>query len=515
MTASTGSNKRIAKNTMMLYIRMIFLMLISLYTSRVVLQVLGVTDFGIYNAVGGFVSILAFINNSMSIAVQRYIAYDLGRGNLQSMNRIFNMALIIHGFIAVAVAVLVESIGYYFLTHYMKFPAERFEAAVWVFHFSVLACCIRFLQVPYNAVLISFERMNVFAYLSIIEGILNLAIVYLLQIGTFDKLELYAVLTSGVAILLVFLYSLYCKIKVKEIKLRWMWDKSLFHQLLSFASWSALGEIAWATTGQGVNVLLNIFFGPVVNAARGIAYQVLGAVTRFVQNFQTAVNPQIIKRYASGDLKGMWHLTGRSTCFSFYLLFFLSLPLFLRMDYVLVLWLGQEPPYLVVFCRLVLIGALTDVLSNLLATVVKAYGRIRNYQFIVSFVLMLNLPVSYLFLKLGARVESVFFIYIAISLLLFFIRLLLIRRMMDFHVGSYLGDVMRPAFRVSLLSIPVPLIGHLYLDDDFVGLLCVCLLSCLSVAASVYMAGLSCSERKTLNKKLACYIEKIKKHHDV
>lgn len=497
----------------MLYIRMIFLMLISLYTSRVILQVLGVTDFGIYNAVGGFVSILAFINSSMSIAVQRYLSYDLGRGDMQSLNRVFSMALIIHALIAVVVAVLSESIGYYFLTHYMKFPEERCEAAVWVFHFSVLACCIRFLQVPYNAVLISFERMSVFAYLSIIEGILNLAIVYMLQIGTFDKLELYAVLTAGVAILVVMIYALYCKLKVKDIKLRWIWDSNLFRQLWGFASWSALGEIAWAATGQGVNVLLNIFFGPVVNAARGIAYQVLGAVTRFVQNFQTAVNPQIIKRYASGDMEGMRYLTGRSTCFSFYLLLFLTLPLFLRMDYVLVLWLGQEPPYLAIFCRLVLIGALTDVLSNLLATVVKAYGQIRNYQLAVSFILMLNLPVSYLSLKLGASVESVFIVYIAISLLLFFIRLLLIHRMMDFHVGKYLREVAGSAIRVSALSVPLPLVAHIYLKYDLIGLLGVCLLSSLSVAAAVYVTGLSRTERKNINAKFALNIQKIKKRH--
>lgn len=508
MTAPIGSSKRIAKNTVMLYIRMIFLMLISLYTSRVILQVLGVTDFGIYNAVGGFVSILAFINGSMSIAVQRYLAYDWGRGDLQSLNRVFNMALIIHGLIAVVVAVLVESIGYYFLTHYMKFPAERYDAAVWVFHFSVFACCIRFLQVPYNALLVSFERMDAFAYLSIIEGILNLAIVYLLQIGAIDKLKLYAVLTAGVAVLVVGMYALYCRLKVKEIKLKLQWDNRLFRQLLSFASWSALVEISWAATGQGVNVLLNIFFGPVVNAARGIAYQVLGAVNRFVMGFQTAVNPQIIKRYAAGELHSMQNLLIRGTCYSYYLLLFLSLPLFLRMDFILNLWLGQEPPHLVMFCRLVLLGALTDILSNLIPTVAKAYGNIRNYQIIVSVVLMLNLPLSYLVLKLGAPAESVFVVYILISISLFVVRLLLITRMVKLQVKAYLKQVLFPAIFVSALSVPIPLFAHLNVENNFGGFVVVSILSCICVLIAIYTIGLTQLERNIVRKKFQSYIKR-------
>ena len=512
MTSPSENNKRIAKNTALLYVRMAVTLLVQLYTSRVVLQVLGVTDFGIYNAVGGVVAMLAFINSSMSLAVQRYLSYDLGRGDMASLNRTFNLSLLIHGLIAVVVALLAETAGYYFLTHYMNFPAARYEAACWVFHFSVLTCCVRFFQVPYTALVISFERMGIFAYLSIGEAVLGLAIVYLLQVGTLDKLELYAVLVSGVTLLITAMYAVYSLLKIREIKLRPTWDGPLFRRLLGFASWSALGELAWAATGQGVNVVLNLFFGPVVNASRGIAYQVLGAVSRFTQSFQMAVNPQIIKRYAAGNVRGMEALVFRSTCFSYYLLLLLTLPLFLRMEYVLELWLGQVPPHLTAFCRLTLLGAMTDILSNLQATVAKAYGRIRNYQLVVAGVLMLNLPLSYAALKLGAPAESVFLVYIAVSVSLFFVRLWLIRRMVGLRVRDYLRGVLLPVLRVSVVVLPLPLVAHSLLAETLPGLVGVVAVSCLSVALAVYAAGLTATERQTVRARSSILIRKIMKH---
>lgn len=512
MTTTTENNKRIAKNTLMLYVRMIVTMLVLLYTSRVILQTLGVEDFGIYNAVGGVVAMLSFVNNSMSIAVQRYLSYDLGRKDMVSLNHTFNMALVTHLLIAVVVALLAETIGYYFLKRYMNFPDSRFEAAQWIFHFSVLTCCIRFLLVPYNALIISFERMNIFAYLSIGEAVFGLAIVYLLQIGDADKLKLYAVLVFFVAVLITAMYAVYCWLNIKEVKFRITWDKQLFRRLLSFASWSALGEMGWAATGQGVNVVLNIFFGPIVNAARGIAYQVLAAVNRFVQSFQMAVNPQIIKQYAAGEIQGMQTLVYRSTCFSFYLLLLISLPLALRIEYVLWLWLGQIPPHLSLFCRLVLIGALTDVLSNLLATVAKAYGNIRNYQLTVAGILIMNLPVSYAVLKLGAPAWSVFVVYIGISITLFFVRLFLIRRMVDLGIRAYLRGVLTPTLRVTVVAVPIPIVLHLFLPDNILGFCGVVLGSCLCVLLASYGVGLPPSERLLVRNHIRLYLHKMLNH---
>ena len=330
--------------------------------------------------------------------------------------------------------------------------------------------------------------------------------------GTLDKLELYAVLVSGVTLLITAMYAVYSVMKIKEIKLRPTWDGPLFRRLLGFASWSALGELAWAATGQGVNVVLNLFFGPVVNASRGIAYQVLGAVSRFTQSFQMAVNPQIIKRYAAGNIRGMEALVFRSTCFSYYLLLLLTLPLFLRMEYVLELWLGQVPPHLTAFCRLTLLGAMTDILSNLQATVAKAYGRIRNYQLVVAGVLMLNLPLSYAALKLGAPAESVFLVYIAVSVSLFFVRLWLIRRMVGLRVRDYLRGVLLPVLRVSVVVLPLPLVAHSLLAETLPGLVGVVAVSCLSVALAVYATGLTATERQTVRARSSILIRKIMKY---
>lgn len=508
MTNTTQNNKRIAKNTLMLYARMIVTMLVTLYTSRVILQTLGVMDFGIYNAVGGVVAMLGFINNSMSIAVQRYLSYDLGCKDMESLNRTFNMALVIHLLIAGIVALLAETIGYYFLTRYMNFPPSRFEAALWIFHFSVLTCCVRFLMVPYNALIISFERMNIFAYLSIGEAVFGLLIVYLLQIGDADKLKLYAVLVFVVSVLITAMYAVYCRLKIKEIKFRITWDKTLFRRLLSFASWSALGEMGWAATGQGVNVVLNLFFGPVVNAARGITFQVSAAVNRFVQSFQMAVNPQIIKQYAAGEVQSMQTLVYRSTCFSFYLLLLLSLPLALRIEYILWLWLGQVPPYLALFSRLVLLGALTDVLSNLLATVVKAYGNIRNYQLIVASVLIMNLPLSYVVLKLGAPAWSVFVVYVGVSVTLFFVRLWLIRRMMHLSIRAYLRGVLVPTLRVFVVAVPLPVVLHLFLPHTLAGFCGVVFGSMVCVLLASYGVGLTSAERQTVSNRIRIYLKK-------
>ncbi len=491
----SANNKRIAKNTAFLYVRMIITLLVLLYTSRVVLRVLGVTDFGIYNAVGGVVTLLSFINSSMSIAVQRYLSFDLGKADIASLNKTFNLALLIHFVIAVVVALLAETAGYYLLTHYMKFPPERYDAVLWVFHFSILTCCVRMLQVPYNALVIAFERMGIFAYLSIGEAVLGLSILYILQLGDFDRLKLYAVLVFVVATLITALYALYTSFKIKEIKIRPTWDRPLFQKLLSFASWSALGEMAWAGTMQGVNIVLNIFFGPVVNAARGIAYQVLGAINRFVQGFLTAVNPQVIKRYASGNVQGTFSLTYRAICFSFYLLLFLSLPVILRTEYVLGLWLGQVPPHLVAFCQLALVGTGIDALSNPLATVAKAYGKIRAYQLTVSAILILNLPLSYLGLKLGLRPESSFVIYLFVSAMLIVTRLILLKKMVGMQATDYIRQVAFPIAKWIAVALPVPFILNYFIPQNFGGFVCTTLLSCLCLAIATFFIGLKHGER--------------------
>jgi len=506
MSDSINNNQRIAKNTVMLYGRMIVMLLVSLYTSRVVLQTLGVTDYGIYNVVGGVVALLGFVSNSMSISVQRFLSYDIGKNDIVSLNRTFNTSVIVHLFIALLIFLLGETIGLYFVTHHMNFPPERYSAAVWVFHFSLIACLFKIIQVPYNALIISYERMEIFAYLSIVEAVLNLGIVFLLTLGTFDRLVLYAILLMVVSLFVCLLYGGYCRFKIRDVKNELIFDSQCFNRLIGFASWSALGEMAWAGTLQGVNIVLNMFFGPAVNAARGISYQVLNAVNRFVQSFQMAVNPQIIKQYAAGDIMSMQKLVFRSTRFSFYLLLLLILPLILRTEYVMRLWLGEVPEYLVAFCRLILINAGLDLLSNLYATVAKAYGRIRNYQLIVSFVLFLNLPLSYLLLKLGYPPISTYWIYSLVSISLLFIRLLLIKKMVGLSISSYFREVIFPIFTVFLLSTPLPLFLNQFVGDTFWGLCLMVCISSISILGISFGVGITSTERLFFVNKIKAFI---------
>lgn len=344
--------------------------------------------------------------------------------------------------------------------------------------------------------------MGVFAYLSILEALLSLAIVVALLFVGGDKLILYASMLMLVSIIVSVAYCGYTTKNFREVKVRWQWDVKTGRQLLSFASWSALGEMSWCGTLQGVNIVLNLFFGPAVNASRGIAYQVMGAVKKFVQSFQMAMNPQIVKQYAAGDVESMKNLVCRGTCFSFYLLLFLSFPILLRSEYILYLWLGEIPPYLIVFTRLVIINALLDTLSNLFATVVKAYGKIRNYQIVVSLLLVLNLPFSYLLLKVGLPPESTFWIYGLISITLLFVRLFFMRKMVGLSISVFTSKVLLPIVLTVLCSLPIPVICNTYISDTFMGFVSVSLLSCVFLGLGILFIGLTKSERSFIFSKV-------------
>lgn len=322
MSQTSENNKRIAKNTLLLYVRMLFMMVVSLYTSRIVLNTLGVEDYGIYNVVGGIVTMFVFISNSMSSATQRYITFALGKGDKERLSTVFSTTLQIHTLIASVVVLLGETVGLWFLYDKMQIPAERMDAAFWVLQCSIVSTFVMIVSVPYNADIVAHEKMSAFAYISILEVLLKLAIVYLLVVFSFDKLILYAILVLAIQILIRFCYSIYCNRHFEETKYRRVWDKSLFKEMTGFAGWSMFGNMAGVLFGQGLNMLLNVFFGPVVNAARAVAMQVQGAIQQFVGNFQTALNPQITKTYSNGKMNEMHNLMFRSARFSFYLLFF-------------------------------------------------------------------------------------------------------------------------------------------------------------------------------------------------
>lgn len=507
---TTDNNKRIAKNTLLLYFRMLLMMFVTLFTSRVVLDKLGVTDYGIYNVVGGVVAMLGFLNSSMSNAVQRYLSFEIGKNNEAGVNRIFNVSLFAHAGIAVFVFVVMEIVGVWYLNTHMNIPAERMDAANWVLQCSIFTTLFTIVQVPYNAIIISKEQMGIYAYISILEVVLKLLVVYMLAIGNFDKLKLYSVLIMVVTIGIMMIYRSYCTRKYKEAKFKFIKDWNLLKQIVGFASWNMLGELAWVFTGQGVNIILNSFFGPVVNAARGLAEQVNGAVNRFVANFQTAVNPQLIKNYASDQLGEMKTLLFRSTRFSYYLLLALSLPIILKMDFILHLWLKEVPDYTTGFCQLVLVSSLVSTLSNLLAQVARAYGKIRNYQIIVSIFLFLNFPLSYIVLKFGGSPLSTMFVNIGINAMLLFVRLRLTNRMIQMTYGSFIRNVLFPVIIVTAVALVIPLTIYFMLDNSIISFIIVCLVSFVSVGVSTYALGMNANERLYILAAISKIITKIK-----
>ena len=394
MTGTEHNNKRVAKNTLFLYFRMILIMLVTLYTSRVILAELGIKDYGVYNVVGGVVMMFSFLNNCMSTSTQRFMTFALGKGDFKKLKDVFSASLNIHIVIGLIIVLLAETIGLWFVNNKLVIPEDRIIAANWVYQFSILTFCVNIIQVPYNAVLIAHEKMNVYAYISIIEAILKLCIVYLLIIVSTDKLIVYGILVFCVQLLIRAIYQIYCKRNYEECKFRLFWERDLYKQMSGFAGWNLFGSIAWLLRDQGLNIVLNLFFGPAINAARGIASQVSNAVMGFISNFQVALNPQITKNYAINNIEEMEKLSYLGVKFSFLLLFTMALPLCINIDYILHLWLVNVPNYSSIFIILIMIDSLVgNIFGVPFMTSLSATGNIRNYQIVVSCIILCILPI--------------------------------------------------------------------------------------------------------------------------
>ena len=465
MSNSIENNKRIAKNTLLLYFRMFFMMIVSLYTSRIVLSTLGIEDFGIYNVVGGVVSMFSFLNGAMATSTQRYLTFELGKeGNVDQMRKVFNASIIIHALISIFILILAETVGMWFIYSYMTIPDSRMDAALWVYQFSILSMIVLVMSVPYNACIIAHERMKVFAYISVLEVILKLLIVYILVLGDIDKLKLYAVLIFCVQLLIRFIYSNYCRRHFKETLFQLALNKKLLKEMTGFAGWNLVGSISFLGVVQGLNILLNIFFGPAVNAARGIAVQVQGTISNFSTNFQTALNPQIIKSYANKDLGYMHQLIFKSAKYSFLLLFFVSLPLMIEMQQILGWWLKVVPEHTVSFTRLVLISTMIDCMANSLIISAQATGKIRMYQICVGGILLLIVPLSYICLLFISAPEIVFIVNILVSLCAQIVRLYLLKNLIILNMYDYFKEVILKIIGVMSLSVILPLFVYFFLD---------------------------------------------------
>lgn len=509
MTNTSVNNKRIAKNTLLLYVRTLFIMLVTLYTSRVVLNTLGVTDYGIYNVVGGVVAMFGFINGSMSSATQRYITFALGKGDKENLQKVFCTALQIHVLIATLIIILGETVGLWFMYTQMQIPANRMDAAFWVLQCSIVSTAVMVISVPYNADIIAHEKMSAFAYISILEAVLKLAIVFALVLSPFDRLIFYAFLILAVQLLIRLCYSHYCSRHFEESKYRHVWDKSLFREMTGFAGWSMFGNLASVLFSQGLNMLLNVFFGPVVNAARAVSVQVQSAIQQFVGNFQMALNPQITKTYAKGEMDEMHKLMFRSARFSFYLLFFLSLPVLFETNFILTVWLKIVPDNTVVFLRIMICTSLLYTLSNPLMVANQATGKVRKYQAICGTILLLILPVSYICLLLGCPAYSVFIVHFVMESITQAVRMVLLRPLIGIRIRDYFRHIYLRVFVVVILSFILPFLVYEHMDDTVLRFFTVCIACVLSVGSVAYTLGLSSSERAFVHAKVVGICNKI------
>lgn len=505
---TSNNNKRIAKNTLLLYFRMFFMMAIGLYTSRVILDKLGEVDFGIYNVVGGFVTMFTIISGAMTTATQRFLSFEIGKGKDGDVKSIFSTMIYIHIFLALIILLVGETIGVWFLNNHMNFPTERYEAANWVFQFSLLVFMLNVVNVPYNGALIAYEKMSAFAYFSIVDAIFKLAICYIIVITPFDRLIMYAILMAMIQIVLLVMYFLYCRSKFSECRFTGKYNREYGKKVGFFVGWNLIGSFAGIAKEQGVNVVLNIFFGPAVNAARGLAYNVLSKLNGFVINFQMAMNPQIIKNYASGERDIMYKLVFRGAKFSYLLLLTLSLPVIIEAPFILDLWLKEVPEYTVVFLQIAIFTAMLNTLSNPLIVTMHATGKVRDYQIVVGGLSLLTLPLVYIALKFGAEPYHAMIIAFIVEFACHLARLYMLNRSISFPVLRFLSNVTFRVYAITLLATIIPVIVHNCIESEIPRFILVSIISLISTIEIGYFLGFKKEERAMIKEKVIRIIRK-------
>lgn len=511
ITDTKENNKRIAKNTLFLYARMLILMVVSLYTSRVILNALGIDDYGIYNVVGGVVAMFSILSGSLSAAISRFITFELGIGDKDKLKKVFCSAINVQVSLIVIITILLETVGLWFLNYKMVIPADRMEAANWVFQFSVFTFAVNLWTVPYNASIIAHEKMSAFAYISLFDAFAKLAIAFVILWNPIDRLIYYGILMLVVGQIQQSIYVWYCKKHFEECTYHLSFDKATTKEIFGFAGWNFIGAASAVLRDQGGNMLINLFFGPSVNAARGVAMSINGAVNGFVSNFQTALNPQITKNYASENHDYVFKLIFQGARLSYYILLVLALPIIFTAQYLLELWLGVVPEHAANFARLVLIFAMSESLSGPLVTVMLATGNIRNYQIIVGGCQLLNVPISYVLLKFGCPPETIFIVAIAVSVLCEMTRLVMLRGMIKLSVRGFLSKVYFNVIFVTVIACILPYIVKYYLGlDSFFDFLLICAVTGVSAIFAIYAIGCNKNDRELVHKAINAVIKRFK-----
>ncbi len=491
-----SNNKTIAKNTLFMYFRMFFTMCISLYTSRVVLATLGFSDYGIYNVVGGVIAMFGFLNGAMTNMTSRFITYYLGQNDFRRLNEVFSMAFFIHFCLAIIICFLGETIGLWFLNNKMVIPAERMTVAMIVYQLSIAATMMNIIAVPYTSAIIAHEKMSVYAYISILSSLFNLIIVSILTYAPFDRLAFYALLIFGIQILTFLFNLLYCNRFFIESRIRRVWDKSMLKDMGQFTGWSMFGNFSYVFYTQGLNILINMFCGPVVNAARGISVQVENAMAQFTTSIQTAINPQIIKSYSQDDSLRMKTLIFASSKYCFFLMLLLSLPVMLGADYILTLWLGDYPDHTTSFLRLTLLCVLLDTLINPLYTANLATGKVAIYNKSLAILSLSFIPLTYLGIKFTHMPEVVLVLNVIRNLLGIIVRMFIMRSQLNIGIREYVHNVASKVLLVSFIALLVPLLVYIKIGaDNLLTFVVISVSSVFSILFAVYIVGLDKNEK--------------------
>jgi O-antigen/teichoic acid export membrane protein len=491
-----SDNQKIARNTGILYFRMLIMMGVTLYTSRIVLSILGAEDFGIYNVVAGIVAMFSFLNNALSISTSRFLSFEIGRKDFVKLQQTFSSSLLIHIILAGIILVLAETVGLWFLKNKIVVPNERMDAAVYTYHTSVVVSLITILQVPYNASIIAREKMNVYAFVGIIEVVLNLIVVFLLSYCSVDYLKLYALLIMIIRGIIALTYKIYCIKKFAECRFIFRWDKPLIKSLTSFSSWSLLGSLSWVLILQGSNILLNIFFGPLINAAYAISSQVNSAVNLFIKNFQTASRPQIVKLFANNKMMEMKSLVLNVTKFSYFLLLVLALPVIIEAKMILNIWLKDVPDFAILFVQFILIDALITIFDSSLYFVFNAIGRLKENAIISPVIGLLVLPFSFLLFKLGYPPYIIFIIQITkSSIMSFIVKPYLLKRYVKYSLNDFV-KIFLPCILVTFFAIIPPILIHKNLSEGWIRLVLILTISTISIFLNIFYIGINKKTRE-------------------
>lgn len=501
MSENSINNRRILKNTVLLYVRTILIMLVSLYTGRVVLNTLGIDDYGVYQAVGGVVAMFSVISGSLSNSISRYITYGIGKSDKEGLVRTFSTSIIIQFVISAVVLILCEVVGVWFLNYKMDIPDGRLIAANWVLQCSLITFVVGLISTPYNACIIAHEHMSAFAYISIIEVVLKLVVVYVLSVSPFDKLQTYVVLLVIVSFFIRLLYRLYCTRHFEESRSKLIFDKGIFKEMIGFAGWNFFSNAAYIFNTQGVSLLVNVYFGVALNAARGIATQVDGAILQFVNNFTMAINPQITKSYASGDKNRLNFLVCKGARFSYYMLFLVTLPILFETESILTLWLKIVPDYTVIFVRLSFIGMLVTCLGTTSYTACLATGNIKKYTLWITLSGSTVFFMTWLAYFLDACVVVTYWVYIFVYIVVQVIRLLIMKGLLDFPVMMFVKDVLLKISVPTILSVILPFVIVYTVEPSIIRMLITCGISIISASFCIYMFGLTQGEKSVIANK--------------